>query len=231
MNKLSSLFVLLVISLLTVGVLTSSTTKKKKSWKGIITYSISYDGEGITPASIANAPKSTRVKVMGDKSATEMLIGPVTITEVQNPEFDLHLQLIEYMDKKYVVKKKLSEEKDTTEFPYEVTIDLVNETKMICTYPCNKAVVTLTPKDSSGTEHVFNCYYSTELGDETTNKDDDIYSQVPGMLLEFSMVQGPVIMSYLATEVKKGSVSDADFLVPTDFKVVTEEELQKEFGG
>ncbi len=231
MNKLSSLVVLIVVSVLTVGLLTSSTTKKKKGWKGVITYSISYDGEGVTPASIANAPKSTRVKVMGDKSATEILLGPITITEVQNPEFDLHLQLIEYMDKKYAVKKKLSEEKDTTEFPYEVTIDLVNETKMISTYSCNKAVITLTPNDTSLQEHVFNCYYSTELGDEETNKGDDIYEKVPGMLLEFSMVQGPIIMSYLATEVKKGGVSDADFLVPTDYKVVTEEELEKEFGG
>lgn len=231
MKKITGLFVLSLIAMVIFTSATNTISKKNKGWKGTINYSISYDGEDVTPASVANAPKSMNVKVMGDKSAVEIMLGVATITMVENPEFDLSLQLIEFGDKKYAIKKKLSEENSDSSREYDVSIDLVNETKVICGYECKKAVVTFTPKvGTEGEEQLFNFYYSTELGDENTYK-GDLLEGIPGLLLEYSVIQGKVTMTYSATEIKKGGVSDADFLVPVDYKVVTEDELQKELGG
>lgn len=228
MRKLTGFIVLVLVASVVLTAATNSITKKKKSWKGMITYSISYDGEDVTPASVANAPKEVKIKIMGDKSSQEMVLGMATVTMVENPEFDLSMQMIEFGDKKYAIKKKLSEEKADTTEKYDVTIDFVNETKMIATYKCKKAVVTFTPKDTAdGEEQIFNYFYSEELGNEDTYK-DEIFEGIPGLLLEYSIIQGNVIMIFNATEVKKGGVSDADFLVPVDYKVVTEEELEKE---
>ena len=231
---MKKLTVLVSVVLVAVFMLTAATDakkkKKKKSWKGTNTYSISYDGEDVTPASVANAPKTTRVKVMGDKNAAEVIQMGATQTFVTNPEFDLFMLKLEFGDKKYAIKQKLSEvrSKQDSAKKFDINVDLVNETKTIAGYECKKAVVTFTPLDTAdGEEQIFNYYYSEDLGNEDTNKGDD-FEKIPGMLLEYSLIQGGMIISYQATEVKKGGVGDADFLVPVDFKVVTEEELMEE---
>jgi GLPGLI family protein len=234
MKKLTGFIVLVLISAVMLTAATDSTSKgkkKKKGWKGTITYNVSYDGENITPAAVANAPKQYTVKVMGDKSSMSFVAGMATISFVSNPEFDLFMQKIEFGDKKYAIKKKLSEIEQLDSIKrHEVTVDLVNETKMIAGYECKKAVVTYTPTDTAyGEEQMFNFYYSEDLGDETTNEGED-YAEIPGLLLEYSMIQGDMILTLSASEIKKGGVGDADFMVPVDFKVVTEEELEKELG-
>lgn len=229
MKKLSGI---VLITLALVVVLTSATksvSKTKKGWKGVVTYSISYDGDDVTPASVANSPKSMTVKIMDDKSSVQMLFGMLTITMIENPEHDLNLQLLEFGDKKFAIKKKLSEQNADSVKKFDINIDLVNESKIIAGYTCKKAVVTFTPKDTAfGEEKIFNFYYSPELGDENTYKGDELEG-IPGLLLEYTIIEGDITVIYSATEVKKGGVSIADFLVPVDYKVVTEEELQKEF--
>lgn len=229
MKKLSSVVVMALILGFVLTSATNSITKKKKGWKGTITYSISYSGEGITPAMVANAPKSTKVKVMGNKTSAEIVNGPMVLTIIQNPEFNSFYQLIEFGDKKYAVKKSLDEINADSLRKYDTEIDLVNETKIIAGYECKKAVVTFIPRDTAdGEEQIFNFYYSTDLGDANTNSDSE-FSEIPGLLLEYYNLQGNLITKFVATNVKKGGVKETDFLIPTDYKVLTEEELQKEF--
>jgi len=42
---------------------------------------------------------------------------------------------------------------------------------------------------------------------------------------------GQMKMKFTVTSVKKGGVKDKDFVLPEDYKVVTEEELKNMFGG
>jgi len=233
MKKLTGIILLAVISVMIFTAATDSTTKKKKKgWKGTITFAVSYEGEDITPASVANMPKKVETKVMGDKTSAEFVIGPLIQTIIENPEFDAQYTLLEYGLKKFAIKQKLSEirsKRDSAKV-YDIEIDLVNETKVIAGYECKKAVVTFTPLDTTYEELILNMYYSPELGDENTNKGTE-FEGVPGLLLEFYNVMGKMRIKYVATEIKKGGVKEADFLIPTDYKIVTKEELQKEFGG
>lgn len=229
MKKLVGIFTMAMVSVFIFTAATNSVTKKKKAWKGSITYALSYSGEGITPATVARSPKSTTIKVMGDKSAAEIVQGPVIITIIKNPEFDLAVQLIEFGDKKRAIKSKLSEKDADSLKQYDLEVDLSTETKIIAGYKCNKAVVNWIPRDTAiGEEQTFNVYYSTELGDETTNAGSK-YAKIPGMLIEFQQVLGKMVIKYEATEIKKGGVKEADFLIPVDYKIVTNEELQEEF--
>jgi len=229
MKKLSGIIIVALISFSIFSASTNAITKKKKGWKGSITYSISYEGEGITPASVANAPKKVVIKVMGNKSATEIVQGYTIITMIENPEFDLGVQLIEVGEKKFAIKSKLSETNVDSLRKYDTEVDLVNETKIIAGYECKKAVITWIPRDTAlGEELIFNVYYSTELGDEKTNEGGQ-FAEIPGMLIEFQQILGKMIMKYSATTIKKGGVKEADFLIPTDYKVVTPEELKAEF--
>ena len=231
MKKLSGIIVVAIVSVLFFTAATNSVTKKKKGWKGSITYALSYEGEGITPASVASSPKQAVIKVMGNKSAVEIVQGYTIITIIKNPEFNLSVQLIEVGEKKFAIKNKLSEEENDSLRQYDVEVDLVNETKIIAGYECKKAVVTWIPRDTAlGEEQIFNYYYSSELGSENSNEGGQL-AEIPGMLMEFQQIIGKMIMKYQATEVKKGGVKEADFLIPTDYKIVTAEELQKEFSN
>lgn len=229
MNKLSSLSImaLTLVFLLTSGF--NANAKKKKVWKGTITYSISYEGENITPADVAMAPKSVNIMVYGTKKSTEVVQGPFVTTIIEDKDMDRYYSLFEMGDKKYVVKKKYSEVKKDTAKKYDYQVDLSTQSKIIAGYKAFKATVTVTPKDTAdGEEKMFDVYYCPEMGGKEINE-GGMFEGIPGQLLEFQINLGEITMKYAATAIKKGGVKVTDFLVPTDYVEVTQEELAEKF--
>lgn len=207
----------------------------KKGFKGVITFSISYEGESLTPAQTAYMPKTSIVKIMDNKSINIMNYGMGAQSTIEDPENDRYVILIEGGGKKKYYKTKLSEErqrKDSTlKASTDITLDLINETKVIAGFECKKAVITVTPKDTAdGEAQTIIVYYSPEMGSKELN-DGDIFAGIDGMLLEYVIDAGDIQVKYTATEVKKGGVSSTDFLIPDDFVEFTTEEIEKMKGG
>lgn len=212
---------------------TSSITKKAKGFRGTVTYSLSYEGDGLTPAQLAMMPTSIKTKMFDDMSSTEMVMGAIAQTYISNPAKDKLIILIEGMGKKLAIEKKYSEIKSIADSAKTFTVqyELKDETKVIAGYTCKKAVVTQTPKEGTeGEEIIYSIYYCPELGNAESNKDSDL-AGIPGLLMEFKEIKDGITTTYTVSEIKKGGVSELDFLLPEGFKVVTEEQIQEEFMG
>lgn len=220
-----------MIAILSVVLLTSLSPKKKKAakqFRGIITFSISYESNTLSDVQIAKLPTSTTVKMYDGMSAFDIVSGPAIQSFIINPTTDKYIIMLEYGLKKAAIVKKYSDLTNDSLEKYNTQIDYSSDTKIIAGYTCKKAVVTFTPKEGvEGEERMFSVFYSDELGGTEENLDGP-YKGIPGLLLESYNVDPGLITKMIATEVKKGKVKDLDFLMPNDYKEFTDgEEMQK----
>jgi len=232
MKKVLSLTMILMIGLIVFTAATPKKKKKKKSFKGKITYAITYDGDAMTPVQKSKAPKTLSVKVMGTMSHVEIIDGPVIITMIERPDEHVKITMIEIMDKKGGITKVDTNTVDTTA-QYTTEIEYSDDTKDIAGYTCKKAVVTFTPKEGvEDEEQTLAIYYCPELGGAELNVDGP-YEGVPGRILEYYQVSPGIIAKFIATEVKKGGVNElVDFYFNADFKEFkTQDELREYFQG
>lgn len=216
-----------MIAVLSVVLLTSLTPKKKKAakqFRGIVTYSISYESSTLSDVQIANLPTSTTVKMYDGMSTFDIVQGPAIQSFIINPISDKYIIMIEVGLKKAAIIKKYSEMSNDSLEQYTTQIDYSSDTKIIAGYSCKKAVVTFTPKEGvEGEERMVSVFYSEDLGSVEDNNDGP-YKGIPGLLLESYNVSPDLITKMIATEVKEGKVKDLDFLMPSDYKEFTDGE-------
>ncbi|RUA24910.1 MAG: hypothetical protein DSY76_07305 [Bacteroidetes bacterium] len=231
MKKILSLSLIAVLGLL---IFTSATPKKKKKkvFKGRITYNLSYEGDALTPMQKSQLPTSLTVKVLGTMTHTEIYQGPAIITLIERPEEHVKITMVEIMDKKAGITEIDTTTVDTTE-QFTTEIEYTEDTKEIAGYTCKKAVVTFTPKEGvDADEQTLAVYYCPELGGAELNPNGP-YKGMPGRVLEFYQVVPGLITKLVATEIKKGGVNElVDFYFNADFKEFkTKEELMKYIQG
>jgi len=191
-----------------------------KSFKGVVTFTISYSGN-IDAATIAQQPKMLTVMVMDNKQKTSMTFGPVYIDVITDGDKKETITLIDMMGEKKYYKALQAEteselaEKGTPEIIY------TEETKTIAGYTCKKAKYIT--KDSDGNTDTLMVYFTPDLGSEASNFGSTFHG-LKGFPMEYVVDQNEIITTISATEVKKGKVKDTDFLIPTDYVEMTPEE-------
>ncbi len=228
MKKFFSLSMVVILSVVLLTSLTSRKKKSSKQFRGTVTYSISYESNTLSDVQLAKLPTTTKVKMYDGMSSFDIVSGPVIQSFIINPTTDKYIIMVEYGLKKAAIVKKYSDMTNDSLEKYTTQIDYSADTKIIAGYTCKKAVVTFTPKEGvEGEERMFSVFYSDELGSAKDNFDGP-YKGIPGLLLESYDVKPELITKMVATEVKKGKVKDLDFLMPSDYKEFTDgEEMQK----
>lgn len=113
------------------------------------------------------------------------------------------------------------EDKEPGHFYYEY-VD--GETKTIAGQTAYKMVRHM--YDEDGEDHPMTMWYSKEIGPAI----NVLFSGIKGMPLECTMDAGEGrAITYTATEVVKGKVKEADFLLPDGYETLGEEELKELF--
>ncbi len=231
MKKIVCLF-LAVLFVVAFSVNTNA-QKKEKAFKGVITYDVTVNSdEDIDPAIKNMMPKESEMKVSGNKSKTKMVMGGMMeISTVANGENKTVIMLFDMMGQKFYHKFteediKKQQEKDYAAKP---EVKLIDETKVIAGYTCKKAEITTTDKENKKT--ILTIYYSEELGGKEVNFGDDALSEINGVALENEIDLNGIMLKMVAREVKKGGVSETDFLIPTDYQEMTEDQFKNMFGG
>ncbi len=223
MKKTIVLMSLLCIALTSV----SFAQKKAKPYNGSITFTLTYSGD-IDAATIAQQPKEITVKILGNKARTEISYGPATIVNIANGDSKSTVTLIDVMGQKYAMRMKTEDvEKDLLETKYD--IKYIDSTKTIAGFVCKKAVFTVKSKDDD-TETIIPVWYTEELGGDLLNYGGQFHG-LKGFALEYEMTAKGIKTVTTTKEIKKGKVSENDFLVPSDYKEVTKEEMKKMFSG
>lgn len=204
--------------------------QKAKVFKGQITYTISYDGSW-DAATLAQQPKETIVKVLGQKSRTEILTAGANIYQITLGADSTQIILLDIssMGLKYyikVTKDKVLAEQDPDNMPQ---INYLEETKVIAGYTCKKAEYIT--KDEFGDPITTIVYYCTEIGGAEMNFGGQ-FSGLAGFPMEYSNTTDEGTVTYSVTEVKtkKVKISDKDFMIPVDYLELDEEAAKQLFG-
>jgi GLPGLI family protein len=169
----------------------------------------------------AMAPSKMTVKFKNNKSVAEMSagMGLFSTSFISNPENKTLTQLVKLLNKKLaLVQNQVEIKKESDAYPVEIT--LLKETKMLAGYKCNKAHVKV--KDDSGTE--FDIFYTKELGIANPNFANPFH-EIDGVLMEYQMKKFGLEMKFTAKSVKKEDVEDSMFEMPSDYKIVTQDEM------
>ncbi|MFC2100448.1 hypothetical protein ACFLRZ_01320 [Bacteroidota bacterium] len=199
-------------------------SQKKKTFKGNITYEVTYSGKDLTPAEKAQFPSEIYKKILGNKIKSEIILGAMTqhvIYDYDNKTMTMifisiqgkaHLKFNEEEIKEYILEKN------------ELTIKYLEETKIIAGYTAKKAEITEIGDD--GEENTYFVYYSDELGSKASNFAQK-FKDIDGLLLEYQDTKGDMIVNFTIKEIKKGKVKDIDFFIPSDSEEITGEDKEQ----
>ncbi|MEI6820323.1 MAG: hypothetical protein WCL51_00185 [Bacteroidota bacterium] len=206
---------------------------QKSKFKGIVTYDIKYTGKDITPAQEAQLPKEQVIKIYENKTMQETKYGPVTITEVTNGDEGSKTSMFDLMavmqKKVYVKTTKKEIEQKIAESKSKPVIKYIEETKEVAGYKAKKAIFSFKEEDAEDSTHV-TIWYSEELGGEDLNYGGE-FSGLKGFPLEYEMPTSKITIKASAKTIVKGKVKETEFLIPTDYNQITQEELQGMMGG
>jgi len=200
----------------------------QKLFSGTIEYEITYPGSTLDPATAASLPKSITMTISGKKSRVDMSEGMMNVIKLNNAETISSTSLLDIMGQKFALKtSKEDMEKAMAEMP-KAKITVTEEKKEIAGMMATKAIVVFTKED--GTEDKEEVYFNPEIGGENFNFDTP-YKDIKGGLLQYSVENGDIVMLFTAKEIKAKKIKDTVFMIPSDYKDVTAEELQEIFNG
>ncbi|MBN2683204.1 MAG: hypothetical protein JXR58_11900 [Bacteroidales bacterium] len=225
MKSITKILALLVL----VFVFTNSYAQKKaKTWSGYVKYEITYEGD-MDPQTRAMSPNEMTQYFMDSKVRMEILTPMANQYIITDGNDSLTIILIDGMGQKLAIK---SEKEDNAEAMKDVTkskVDFLNETKEIAGITCTKVEVTF-PATEDSDKQIVTAYYAEGLNVGNINWSGQ-FSEVPGILMEYSMENQGFTMNYKAVEVKKQKLKATMFQVPADYRLLTKEEAQQMFGG
>ncbi len=216
---------LLTAVILLTAFISESAVAQKKISEGTLTYEIIVDGE-MEGMMAAMLPSEIIMKFKGTKSRTEMamaMMENVAISDQKAP--DAGFVLIDAMGSKYAMKVDAKMVEDQKKSMPEFEITESTETKEIAGFTCKKAIV----KNKANNEESI-IYYTSQLP-YFENSLNAQFGGLKGMPLEFSSKIAGATITLRARTFEKVKLDDSLFNIPADYKVVTQEELMKEFGG
>jgi GLPGLI family protein len=208
----------------------SFSQKPSKPFQGTITFNITYRGD-VSPAQKGMLPTSSTVTIKDCKTKTEAVSGPVTQDAITDGSTKSETVLIDYMETKYALKITTQELAEGMAKVPSPTVNVTKETKDISGFTCKQAI--LTTKQDDGTTDIDTIYFSDEIGCKDLNFSDPNFKDIPGAVLQYTEFNPQISATavYTVKEIKKTKVSDNIFLIPSDYKEVTKDELKKAFGG
>jgi len=224
-----ALFGVLILSSLMV--FAQKSKRSSKPFIAEITYKIDYVGNW-DPAVLAQQPKELKVYVYGNKMKTVIdLSGMGYITNIQDGDDTTSIALIDipaYQLKKYIktTKEKILENLEEI----APRINYIDSSKEIAGYKVYKAEYIV--KDEFGDPITTVVWYSPEINNGKINAAGD-FPGLKGFPMEYITTQdeGSIIFSVGEVKTKKVKIKETDFLIPTDFEELTEEEAKELFGG
>lgn len=222
--------------------LTASMVDAQNSFKGIVKYKVESTGQ--VAMNIPEEAAVAEIKVSGDDMYTKssiflsspftecVLVQNLTITRCEN-----YGMLLGYLrnqgsefdyqgEGKLIIKNTVKADAfDSLEIvdkePGHFYLEYTSDTKQIAGVTAKKVV--RHQYDEEGTDHPMEMWYSDEIGPKV----NILFDGLKGMPLQCTVEAGEgKAITYTATEVVKGKVKEADFLLPDGYDTLSEEELE-----
>lgn len=200
-------------------------------FEGTIVYGITLPDAGGENASLMASmmPSEATLQVGKTKSRIEMKMGMgiknVTIADKKSKEV---VTLMDIMGQKMAMTISADDikkgGKEAPKFKL-VTLDKGDQVE-IAGYKCKHAIY----EDENGSQ--FDVYYTEEFGSENYSAStDNPFKDLKGLMLKYTIAAKGMKMTMTAKSVVKEKVDDSRFVIPSDYKPVTQEQLMKMYGG
>jgi len=225
--------IVLLIALISLSYFSFAQTKKLK--EGVAEFNITYPSltpemkqmEGVLPKDMTIQFKNDQSRVeMSTPMGTTVVIGN-NIKKDVTVLMDLMGQKIAFNQSQEELSKKEAELKKGGKIPEYTVIDS-KETKVIAGYKCKKSVVQYT---NDGKKEEMVCYYTEDLPKISSGTDNLALNEIKGFLMEYNISQNGIQMRVVAKSIKSKKVEDSVFLIPNDYKVMTQEEISDIMNG
>jgi len=198
-----------------------STRAQKSLNEGKIIFDISFTEEDMDPQMKAMMPTESTVYFKGGKSCTELSMAMgMSSASIYDAKTGQITALTDFMGNKTYMTMDASKESAKQGKP---SVEQTSETKTIAGYVCKKAIIKSTDGSSMVVYHTDKI--SAGMAEMAGAKD------LGGYPMEYTIEQMGFKMTFTAKTVTAEKVSDDKFKVPAGYKFVTQEELQKMYGG
>lgn len=190
---------------------------------GYIHFDVKFDDEGLSEQEKAMLPSEAEMWFSGEQMLMRMPSAMGMETKVLTRGDEMYV-LMDVFGNKMAIKSGKDESRKAAKGNKTYKLKTVTtEKKMIAGYECTKAIMT----GEDGDEMVI--WFSPDLkvrGDWYYNMEG-----VNGFPLEFSSSSNGMKFKMIAREVKAEKPGQERFLLPADYKIMTQSEVQKMFGG
>lgn len=207
------------------GLLFSFTTQQKIQ-EGLIEFDITFlDLSPEMKQAEAMLPKKVDIYFKGENSRTEMPSGMGNTITIRNRKKKEFYVLMDMMGQKMAVKQTDAEmEIQRKKMAIsDISVEELDESKIIAGYKCKRAKVTFT---LDGKKETIDCFYCPQLSMIDQGNGNPAFSQIKGMMMEYSMSMGGMKAKITATKVSTQKVDDKLFELPNDYTLHTMEELE-----
>ncbi len=216
-----------IIALISISYLAIAQTKKLK--EGVAEFDISYPSlSGEMKQMESSLPKNMTIYFKNDLSRIDMnssMGSTYIISDFVKKEL---IVLMDMLNQKFAIKQSQDEiSKNETELRKngkmpEFKIVESKETKIIAGYKCKKAIVQYT---LNGKQEQMICFYTEYLPQINTGTDNMALKEIKGFLMEYNINQNGIEMRIVANNINAQIVDDKLFLIPDDYKIITQEEI------
>lgn len=191
--------------------------------EGYVRFAMQYSDSELSKEEMAVMPTESEMWFKGDRMKLQMPMGMGLQSSILIFNEEVHL-LLDLMGNKMAIKTNKNEiQNDSKKAKRFKLKSQTDETKEIAGYTCKKAIL------SAEGEQDMIVWYTDQLkstGSWYYNMDG-----LNGFPLEFSLKTPEIDARMIAKEVKTDQVTDNLFIVPSDYKVMTQEEMMKSLGG
>jgi len=202
-----------------------------QTFEGKIVFTVAINGID-DPQASAMLPKEATAYFKGSKSRMEMsmMMGMKNVT-ITDGATNKSITLMDLMGSKYAIDNSTDKNTEESKKLYEsAKVEITSEKKKIAGYSCTKAIVEFPSQTNKGQTEKIEMWFTKELSLNKSYASGPM-SKIDGSVLEFNINQGAFVMNLSAKEVVKQDVAKELFIVPSDYKIMTADELKKALGG
>lgn len=202
-------------------------TAQKTIREGKLVYEITYPDMELDANMAAMLPVESVVYFNEDFSRTETAMGMgMSSASIVNSKTGGVTTLMDMMGTKSAIVMTEEQVKDARKKSEMsgVKVEVTNETKEIAGYLCKKAIL---KDDKSQTS--FEVYFTDKINSYAQMSSE--WKDLKGCPMQFTVEQGGMKFQMIAKSVSAEAVAADLFKIPSDYKIVTQEEMMKMLGG
>lgn len=197
----------------------------KDQTEGIIEYTVTYPKMEKDNFMRDFMPNKMHVKFKNNTYSNSLTagMGMFKSSFICNKANEDYIQIVKLINKKYALHLVKDEITKSMSNKTSYSIEFTNDVKNIIGYNCNKATVTV----NNESHDAFTVFYTDKIKIDTPNWCNE-FVEIPGVLMEYQYEKYDVCMRFTATKIEFKKVDDDEFVLPKDYKLISEPEMDKE---